>query len=226
MNKQETVTFRVARAAVVHVGTPVTNSSNSSLVLEACYPLNALYLTPYRYLVWANMVKATKNREQNQSLPPNTQYTAQGIPSAVKKQGLTLATNYMPMGTLSVHGHPSKNWRQSNAPLNAADATTTLFFAALHIARANNAQWWHQLAPTLPFSKVQIIGKESVQHYLSRANESESVQGNMVSQTTLVIDVALNTPTGLHDYQLKTTNEVRNNRLTLTGFTLTPLSGH
>lgn len=226
VNRKETLTFRVMRAAVVHVGTPVVNSSNSSLVLEACYPLNALYLTPYRYLVWANLVRATKTARQNGALPPNTHYIAQGIPSAVQKQGLTLATNYMPMGTLTVKGHPSTNWRQSNGPLNAADATTTLFFAALHIARANNPQWWHQLAPTLPFSKAKLLVSNPVQQFLSRANESEIVHSNQVTETTLTVNVALNTPTGVHDYQIMVSNKVRNNRLTMTGFTLRPLRGN
>lgn len=45
-----TLVFRVATSRIVHVGTPVANTPNASLVLEACYPLNALYLTPYRYL--------------------------------------------------------------------------------------------------------------------------------------------------------------------------------
>lgn len=187
----KTLTFRVTKSAVVHTGTPVYNSSNSSIVLEACYPLNALYLTPYRYLVWATLVSSTPKRTGQPSIAPNTHYSAWGIPPAIQAQGLTLATNDMPMGTLSIQGDPTQRWRQSNAPLNAADATTTLFFAVLHIAGAQDSAAWTQIAPKLPYATLGPLAGQGVAQYLSSAQETESVADGSLHSTALTVGAQL-----------------------------------
>lgn len=220
INQHNTWTFQVDRKAVVHTGTPVVNSPNPSLILEACYPLNALYLTPYRYLVWTHMVHVSHRPGSPLALPPNTQYHAEGIPTAVAAQGLTLKTNYIPMGHLSIQGNASPTWRQSNAPLNAADATTTLFLAALHIARAQNPSWWHQLAPNIPYSSIQPLATGSIERFLSLANESEIVQGNTVKETslTITVDIVGGSSPGVHT--VTATDQVQGNRVRLTGWHL------
>lgn len=53
--KEGTKTFTVIHKKVVHSGDPVYNTSHSTLVLETCYPLNTLHLTPYRFLVYAKL---------------------------------------------------------------------------------------------------------------------------------------------------------------------------
>lgn len=202
VDRHRVLTYHVTRSAVLGVGAPVYNTSNSSIVLEACYPLNVLYLTPYRYLVWATLVSIRSTKTGKPTIPPNTQYTPVGIPPAVQAQGLTLATNYLPMGTLTIQGHPSKSWRQSNAPLNAADATTTLFFAMLHIAQANNSTWWHELAPNLPYSTIQPLIGSQITHFLSQADEFETVTGNKISGSALQIEVQLTGGTNPGDYKI------------------------
>ena len=200
VDRHQTLTFRVTKSAVVHVGTPVYNSTNPSIVLEACYPLNVLYLTPYRYLVWANLVSSKHVTQGQPPVPPNTQYEPAGIPTAVQAQGLTLATNYMPMGTLTIQGHPSPVWRQSNAPLNAADATTTLYFAMIHIAAADNPTWWQQLAPHIPFSALEPLVSGQISRYLRATNEFETSTHRNVTQTELQTAVQVNSAAGTQDY--------------------------
>ncbi len=191
VDRQKTLIYHVTRSAVVHTGTPVSNSTHSSIVLEACYPLNALYLTPYRYLVWADLFSTKTHGKGAPVVPKNTQYTPVGIPSAVKAQGLTLATNYMPMGTLTIKGDASKAWRQSNAPLNAADATTELYFAMIHIAQADNPTWWHELAPNIPFSTIQpLVGAQI--SYVGRADEIETVKRSAVTGTRVIATIDAN----------------------------------
>lgn len=215
-----TYTFKVTHSAVVHVGTPVDNTKTASIVLEACYPLNALYLTPYRYLVWATLIKKSHATHQNApQVPPNTQYRPINIPRAVNAQGLTLATNYLPMGHLTILGNPSPSWKQSNAPLNAADATTTLFLAALHIAYAHNTTWWHQFAPAIPYSTLGPLLSGQVTHYVSLVNETENVRGDTVESTQLqmVVDMGGGTP-GSYKITLGTT--VRGAEIKMASFQL------
>ena len=209
------LTFHVTKSAVVHVGTPVYNSANASIVLEACYPLNALYLTPYRYLVWANLASTQKAKAAHPLIPPNTQYTAVGIPRAVKAQGLTLATNYMPMGTLTIKGSPSPAWRQSNAPLNAADATTELFFAMIHIAEANNPAWWHQLAPNIPYSDLRpLIGAQV--SYVGKADEVEIVKRNSVIGSQIQVPLQVNRGSSPGNYSVTLSDTVHKMTMAVT----------
>lgn len=48
--------FAVKRHHIVKTGSILPNTIRPSLVLEACYPLNALYLTPWRYVVTAQLI--------------------------------------------------------------------------------------------------------------------------------------------------------------------------
>ncbi|AUW94235.1 hypothetical protein BXT84_09985 [Sulfobacillus thermotolerans] len=217
--RTHTYTFHVTHSTVVHVGAPVYNTPGPSIVLEACYPLNALYLTPYRYLVWASLVKETGQR-QMPSVPANTQYIPQGIPSAVAAQGLTLATNDLPMGHLTILGQPSATWKQSNAPLNAADATTTLFIAALHIAHANNARWWHQLAPSVPYATIMPLVTGQITKYLSLVNEIENVQGTNLKDTEIRLTVEITGGIAPGIYQVEAATLANSQKITLTAFNL------
>lgn len=224
LTPRTTLVFSVATSRVVHVGTPVTNTQNASLVLEACYPLNALYLTPYRYLVFANLMDAIHRSVKVPPMPLNTHYVPQGIVAAVKAQGLTLATNDMPMGQLKIMGHPAEEWRQSDAPLNGADATTTLFFAALHILQQHNGAWWHTLAPSIPFDGLSTIQQSHIVNFTSLADETEWVTGTHLHQTQIVVSVTLATPSGTWSYRLTATMTVTpHNRVALQSFRATRL---
>lgn len=221
-SQHTTWTFTVHKKSVVHTGSPIYNSASPSIVLEACYPLNVLYLTPYRYLVWAKLSHTSTHAHNRagQALSP-TVFTPEHIPAAVKSQGVTLKTNAMPMGHLAVSGAPTKGWRQSNAPLNAADATTSLYFAALHIAQDNSRRWWHKLARHVPYSAIAPLTQGAHVRYITQANESETVQGTHVQKTTLVVKV--NIAGGPHPgvYTIRSTTRVAGHRVTLVGWQMT-----
>ena len=51
-----TYTFAVTSHAVVAAGSSVYNTGAARLVLDTCYPLDAMYITSSRYLVYANLV--------------------------------------------------------------------------------------------------------------------------------------------------------------------------
>lgn len=55
---QGTFTYKVVQHRIVHVGTNVVNTPYPSLVLETCYPLNALTLVNRRYIVTAVLVRS------------------------------------------------------------------------------------------------------------------------------------------------------------------------
>lgn len=165
--------FKVERTAVVRAGTPIFNTATPGLVLVTCYPLNALYLTPYRYVVWATMttLPSTTNRTV---LRPAVPITLPEIPDGVKAQGLDLASNPMPMGVLTYSGHPSRQWVESNRPLTAANAITTLYFAAIHIARDHQPKWWRRVFPRVPYGTLSPLAK-GTPVYVSPTSIQETV---------------------------------------------------
>lgn len=127
--------FDVTGSKVVHTGDPVYNTSRPSLVLEACYPLNALHLTPYRYLVYAKMDGSNRWQSIGTQKVHIKKVTAM-IPKDLKKNNLTIAKNSLLLGKLKYTGSPSKVFTESQMPLSAANSLVQLYLAWLH-ASAN-----------------------------------------------------------------------------------------
>lgn len=196
-----TYTFQVSGSRVVHTGAPVYDTSDSTLVLEACYPLNALYLTPYRYLVFASLT----SRSQSSSTPAmhtvgggnagaDPLYSAQ-VPTDLARQGLTLATNSLPMGKLSYIGNPSQSYTQSNQPLSAANTLVALYLAWLHASADKNAADLSALLSTGNASNVAqnpVYGVPLTSiHNRSRFDITLSVHGQQLTEATGHITVQI-----------------------------------
>lgn len=187
--------FRIVRTAIVRAGMPVVDSRAPTIVLESCYPLNALYFTPDRYLVWAREV-GVRASVKAPRVHLGTPFKAGGIPPALQAQGLTLTTNAMPMGHLTVSGTPSRDFVQSNAPLEAAQATTTLFFAGMHTLLQHHLAWGGHLALPASSPLWALVGPRDTIQYLTPADEVVAARGNQVRSTRLAVKVSVTSPTG------------------------------
>ena len=78
--------------------------------LVTCWPTDALWFTPTRYLVTATEVQSTPNRGAGSvtgSVPASAFAPTVPAPAPLVAQGLTLATNSVLMGTMSVAGQPA-----------------------------------------------------------------------------------------------------------------------
>jgi len=143
--------YAVTRAAVVAAGRPVLNTARPSLVLEACYPLDALYLTPYRYLVFARL---TASRLQPEDIPPpSTAWPYQAAVPAVIAQhySLVLSAHHLLMGTLTYLAPPTAavdRFEASSLPYDVAAETLSLYFAARIASVTDNVVAYR--AMTLP----------------------------------------------------------------------------
>ena len=113
-----TYTYTVTSHVIVSVGSPVYSSAAGRLVLDTCYPLDALYITPTRYLVYASLAGSSPTHP-TATVPTN--WPAPAVPALAKlaAQGLGLATNDAPLGTFALTGSPSREWAQSSAPLRS-----------------------------------------------------------------------------------------------------------
>jgi sortase A len=183
--------YRVAWHRVVHVGAPVANSSTPTVVLEACWPLNALYLTPERYLVGANLVSVTRVAPAP-SLLPEARFHPVGIPQPIAGENLNLADNNLPMGSFAVTGRPSPAWEGSSAPYSLATAEVNWLIALLHASAARS------------MNQLEAVSREraAVVAPLANGYTSFSSLANLTEQvvrTTAIggtASVAIATPSG------------------------------
>ncbi len=176
--KYGTFNFHVSKAAVVHVGDPVYNTTNPSLVLESCYPLNALYLTPYRYLVNANLDSSTG--ETVKKTPPVTWTYSPIVPNSIPIYVTYLSNNSLPLGTLTYSGNPSNSFIQSNAPLSASNSLVSLYLAWVHATSTRNIYALKQLGVYGEYNP--FLGHYlSNFHYQQLFNETLYVNGNQLT---------------------------------------------
>ncbi len=166
--------YRVAWHKVVKVGAPVANTRSPSIVLEACWPLNALYLTPHRYLVGATLV-STVHTAIPPKIPGQQHFTPVGIPQPIARQNLSLTGNDLPMGSFAITGSPSSAWAGSSAPYSLASAEVNWMIALLHAAKARSASELE--AVTSQPIKVILPLVHGYSGFVSLANLTEDVVG-------------------------------------------------
>jgi sortase A len=149
-----TVTFRVSSQQVVPAGSAVSSSAEPSLVLDTCWPPNALFFTPDRLLVRATEVgAAAKGAKLDQGAQfvqtvASTDFTT-SAPPVLQAQGLTLQQNEAPMGMMHLV-NASVAFAQSPGPLALEAAALQTYFGGLHAGAQRQAAWWGSMAPHLP----------------------------------------------------------------------------
>jgi LPXTG-site transpeptidase (sortase) family protein len=146
-----TVKFAVSSQQIVKAGSAVANTTTPSLVLDTCWPPNALFFTPNRLLIRATEVSAaTKGTNLKPGKAIVTQVDAYDYattaPPALVAEGLTLSQNEAPMGTMNLV-NPSVDFAQSPGPLNLEHAALETYFGGLHSGDQRQAAWWAALAP-------------------------------------------------------------------------------
>jgi sortase A len=178
-NQCSTVSFRVTGQQIVTSGAPVYNSTTPTLVLDTCWPTNALFYTSQRLLVTAaevpNAPVPVKTQTSGKSgasttaplAPPaadTVTYTTPAPPDLVA-QGLTLTQNEAPMGTLTLTGDTTPTFEESPGPLSLSGAALEAYFGGLHAASQNRPDWWSSVAPgvamPVPLTGAAITGHDS-----------------------------------------------------------------
>ncbi len=184
-NQCSTVSFQVTGQQVVAAGAPVYNSTGPTLVLDTCWPTNALFYTSQRLLVTAAEVpNAPAARPTGRvkghagtgatgaTVPPplvnpaasSVSYTTPAPPELVA-QGLTLTQNEAPMGTLTLSGDTSPSFEESPGPLSLTGAALEAYFGGIHASAQNRADWWAAIAPgaamPAPLVGAQITGHDA-----------------------------------------------------------------
>jgi sortase A len=217
-----TVTFAVSGSRVVTQGSPVQNTSDPTLVLDTCYPSNALFFTTSRLLVSAvESTRATAPRHLTDPASPTVPVAFDvPVPPILMAQGLSLEQNEAPMGTLSLVGNPELAWEQSPGPLNLEAAALTAYFGGLHAAAQRQSAWWQAIAPGVAMPPM-LLGATVTGHDAPLDVEIDSAGGTpdaVVLRTTITLSGGASPGT----YAESVTASVHEHTVTLGSWALTP----
>jgi sortase A len=218
-----TYIYRVSGHQIVETGSPVYSSATEQeLVLETCYPENALYLTDKRYLVTANLVSRVP---AGRRIPPVAPPVAPSVPAppALAAQGLTLATNDAELGTLTITGSPARSWEQSVAPYDDEAAVLAEYFGAIRSAEQGEPQWWAALAPGVTIGAAAPLGGATISAYEVALDVTLDAAGSTFDGAALEGHVMVTGGTRPGEYAVQVTETVVDGALRVQGWTMTPL---
>ena len=144
-----TYTYVVQSHQVIQQGSPVYNTPSPTLSLVTCWPTNALWFTPSRYLVTATEVQQTPNKGAAVvgAVPSSAAAPAVPAPAALVSEGLTLATNSILMGTMSVAGNVDPTWVEGPGPLAVQSSAVESFIGGIKALEQKQLGWWGAIAP-------------------------------------------------------------------------------
>ncbi|MHB1987429.1 MAG: class D sortase [Acidimicrobiales bacterium] len=188
--------FKVISTEIVPPGTLLQAPSDlRGLALITCYPTNALFWTPERFVVLTTFVSRSATSSPATSTELVTHLTVP-VPHALFAEGLTLQDNPILLGTLSITGSPSPRFREGPGPLEVEAKALESFFAAQKAIAQGNQAWWRDISvpglsmPAAWANSAKIYVDIEVSGTRVRAVELHSVDVTMhlvVSGGTLLI---------------------------------------
>jgi sortase A len=215
-----TYDYAVTSHQVIARGAPIDQSIAPRLVLITCYPLNALFLTPNRYIVYAKLTKVVHQGQV--AVPPVATAPLPTItaPAPLLSQPLDLADNEELLGVLSFTGTPSTDWLQSSGPINAEALVLKLYFAALRTGGQDQPTWWSAIAPTVPFSAIQPFVGARITATAVTVHPTLNVTGTALTGATIASSLVLADNRQPGTYAITMTAGLSGTNLVITGFSM------
>lgn len=216
----QTLTYRVTGHRVVPAGSPVLDTASPRLVLVTCYPLDALYITPKRYLVYARLATVTTGGHAASLPPAGAGSLSVPLPASLAASLRGTLTTTAPLGTLQIAGSPSPSWTQSLAPIHAEESALTMYFGALRLAEEGDTAAWQALAPGVPPADAAALRGATVSHYVLGVSPTLTVSGSTV--TAVRVDAGFRVAGGPDPgtYHLTVAAGAGNGTLTITAWRL------
>ncbi len=184
-----TYTYAVTSQRVVDAGSAVASGNAPVLVLDTCYPLDALWFTSRRYLVTATLQRSTP-RAVSAAPGSSPQVSGDGSATTPSLPSRPADLPSVPLGTLRLSGSPTDSFRQSLAPVHAELSLVQLFQRSL----ASDLS-----GPGAPFAAA------SVQTYLRGLSIDLRVAGTQVQSARATAVVQLSGGAAPGAYRLRFT---------------------
>lgn len=141
-------TYRIESKRVVQRGTPIRNDPSPTLVLITCWPLNALFVTPQRYVVTAALSSTAPTVSPVQPASAFT-YPKPTVPAGLSQEKTREVAAKTQFWTLTVSPFLGTAFAQSSEALRSGQSAAATFDAAVLALRDANPAWWHAVAPGL-----------------------------------------------------------------------------
>ncbi len=137
-----TFTFAVDNKRIVSDTAGLPNTNTPTLDLEACCPLDALYFTSDRYVVFAQLIQASHTTSSASTISNSSSPFQATIPASITTHFLlALSDNSLPMGTFTYRAPSTPavwDFQQSNRPLEAETIAVSLWLAYKDASQSAN----------------------------------------------------------------------------------------
>jgi len=213
-----TYVFKVQGHTVVQQGTPVYNTTGPTVTMVTCWPTNALWFTPQRYLVTAALVSTSTRSGTSGTFIPASPAPTVNVPAPLAAQGVTLATYSVPMGTMTVDG-AGQAWLQSTNPLLVEDSAVEAFIAGVRSLSENRPDWWSAFAPSAPIPPALVGAKVS---YKSSLDVQLTATGSTPLSATLTVAALVTGGSAPGTYTMTVSEAIQADQLTVTNWVLSP----
>ncbi len=180
------LTFRVVGHEIASPGDMLNPPRGGrGLALITCYPTNALFYTPDRYVLLTSLVSKTRAATTPGPVHVVTPHLIVPAPRALVAQGLGLANSGVLVGYMHVTGTPSPGYLQGPASLDLEALALESYIGAEKAVAQHDPKWWKALAEpglAMPSSlwsnsldtnvTEHVVGDTVVSVTLSSANET------------------------------------------------------
>ena len=218
-----TYVYTVQSHQVIQQGSPVYNTPGPTLSLLTCWPTNALWFTPNRYLVTASEVQSTPNKGTAAgvgNVPTSATPPTVPAPASLVSQGLTLATNSILMGTMSITGTPLPTWVEGPGPLAVQSSAVESFIGGVKSLEQNQLGWWNAIAPHVT-APQPLVGAH-VSGYDASLDVTVTATGTAATSVQLSDTVSISGGGAPGRYLATVVQAVSQGQLVITSWTLKP----
>jgi len=205
--------FRVQSHSIVAAGSTVYDTPTSTITLVTCWPTNALWFTPDRFLVSAALVGSRPTRARHVSYLAVTPPPTVAIPPALVSQGVTLTTYSLPMGSFALTGKPNSAWAQTTSPLLVEGSAVESFIAGVRALTEGRLGWWRSLAPKVP-PPAALVGAANP-GYDSGLNVTVTARGATATAVRLTDTITVHGGRHPGVYAVVVTDVIHNGRLVI-----------
>lgn len=215
-----TYVFQVSAHTIVSQGSPVYNTPSPTLTLVTCWPTDALWFTPDRYLVTATEESQSSTGAGAKPYLTASPAPAVPVPADLASQGVTLATYSLPMGTFTLTGSPDPAWSQSTNPLLIEDSAVEAFIAGVRSLTENRLDWWRTLAPGVS-PPAPLVGAKNPS-YLTALDVTLTATGTQASAVSLTDTVQIQGGGAPGRYSMVVGEVLHAGTLVITSWTVQP----
>jgi sortase A len=174
------LTFVVIGHEILNPGALIeAPAGDRGLALITCYPTNALFFTPDRFVVLTSLVAKGTASTKPGPVKVVTPHLKVPAPPDLVAQNLTLGDSSVLVGYMKVTGTPSSGWVQGPASLDLEALALESYIGAEKAVAQHNSTWWRDLA----VPKLQM--PSSLWSNSDDTNVTEDISGNTVVSVTL-----------------------------------------